>query len=992
MHDADRRRKVESLYHAARERPRGERAAFLAAACDGDNELRRQVEAQLASAIPACEDESPASDANRPVRTEPDPQSSAAPLTGRRLGVYHLEGLIGVGGMGHVYRARDTKLGRHVAIKVLPPVFTEDVDRLARFEREARTLASLNHPNIATIYGLEQFDVSGGAGAPTVRGIVLELVDGDTLTDRIRNEDARRRRLDGSGAPSSAPGAAGLTCDEALRHARQIADALDAAHEKGIVHRDLKPANIRITSDGAVKVLDFGIAKLVVPTPGDDRSSASSVPTETLDATRDGVVIGTVGYMSPEQARGERVDKRADIWAFGCVLYEMLTGRTAFARATTGDTLAAILDREPDWDAVPTDTPPHIRGVLRRCLEKDVKRRARDIGDVRTELEDARNDDAAGARPLERASRRRPTAWAAAALIAIVAIGAVMWNMRRPVSTPYSGVTRTTVTLPAGYELDTGPGAAPLAISSDGRRVAYVAAGNGRTQLFIRNLDAFRAEAVPGTDGAQYPFFSPDGEWIAFFADGKLKRVSIRGGAPVVVCDAPTIGRGGTWGADGSIVFDPSSTGLVRVPASGGPPAPLTSRDPAMNQADLSWPQFLPDGRTLLATVSEPGYGNSSITALSLDSGEWRRLGPGSQAQYLPPGQIVYHAPGVREGELHVVPFDARRLALEGSPVAVMDSVFRAPDSGGAYFVAAQNGTLVFATGGYARTLVRVDRNGRRTPLLEEHRGFRRPNVSPDGLRVAITIDPRPSQIWVYDITRQSRIALATEGPNLMPLWTPDGRRIAYASGVPSDIFWRTADAGSPAERLLEREGPQYPTSWSADGRLLIFEEGARNAYDIWMLPIGDTPRPLIATPASELGGQLSPDARWVAYHSNESGRFEVYVRPFPAVGEGKWTISTSGGQQALWSPDGTELFYVVGSSVMRVSVDGRGSALKAGTPELLFSGPFDIAYTNYTLSSDGAHFIMVEVDPDARQTQLSVVVNWVEELKRRSLRQAKPD
>ncbi len=924
-----------------------------------------------------------APDAKRPDGMNLHPQSSAAPLTGQRLGTYHVEGLVGVGGMGHVYRARDTRLGRQVAIKVLPPVFIEDVERLARFEREARTLASLNHPNIAAIYGLEQFDAAGGAGAPGVLGIVLELVDGETLTDRIRNEDARRRRTDGSAAPSKAPAAAGLTCDEALHHARQIADALDAAHEKNIVHRDLKPANIRITSDGDVKVLDFGIAKLVGPSGDEDGASASAARTETLDATRDGVVIGTAGYMSPEQARGERVDKRADIWAFGCVLYEMLTGRTAFARPTTGDTLVAVLDREPDWDALPGDTPPHIRRVLRRCLEKDVKRRARDIADVRTELEVARNDDAADARPVERVRRRGPAAWAAATVVALVAIGGAMWNMRGPAPVPTSEVTRTTVTLPAGYELDTGPGAAPMAISPDGRRVAYVAAGNGRTQLFIRSLDAFRAGVVPGTDGAQYPFFSPDGEWIAFFADGKLKRVSIRSGAPVAVCDAPTIGRGGTWAVDGTIVFDAGSAGLVRVPASGGTPAPLTSRDPAMNRGELSWPHFLPDGRTLLATISEPGLGNSSIAALSLDSGEWRRLGPGSQAQYLPPRQIVYHAPGVREGELHVATFDARRLALEGSPVAVMDSVFRAPDSGGAYFAAAQNGTLVFAPGGYARTLVRVDRNGRRTPLLDEQRGFRRPNVSPDGLRVAITIDPRPSQIWVYDVTRQSRIALATEGPNLMPLWTPDGRKIAYASGLPADIFWRTADAGAPAERLLEREGPQYPTSWSANGRLLIFEEGARNTYDIWLLPIGETPRPLIATPASELGGQFSPDGRWVAYHSNESGRFEVYVRPFPAVGEGKWTISTSGGQHALWSPDGTELFYVVGSSVMRVSIDGRGSQLKAGTPELLFSGPFDIAYTNYTLSNDGAHFIMVEVDPEARQTQLSVVVNWAEELKR---------
>ena len=914
----------------------------------------------------------------------PDRQPPIAPLTGRRLGIYHLHERIGAGGMGHVYRASDTKLGRQVAIKVLPQAFTADPDRLARFEREARALASLNHANIATIYGLEQFDISDEPGNVTVHGLVLELVEGETLADRIRNAGARQRRLGGSGATSDAPRTSGLACDEALRLARQISDALDAAHEKGIVHRDLKPSNIRITFDGVVKVLDFGIAKLVLPPDADERLSDSSTTTATFDGTRDGLVIGTPGYMSPEQARGARVDKRSDIWAFGCVLYEMLTGRAAFARATIGDTFAAILDREPDWDAVPAATPPHVQRVLRRCLEKDVKRRARDIGDVRLELEDAPpNDNAPGTRPLDGSPGRRATAWAAAAgLIAVVTVGSVLWMVRGALPTPSSAVTRTTLTLPASHELDTGAGAAPLTISSDGRRVAYVAAVSGRTQLFLRNLDAFVPEAIAGTEAAQYPFFSPDGEWIAFFADRKLKRVSIRGGAPVAVCDAPAIGRGGTWGADGTIVFAPGSSGLVRVAASGGRPTPLTSRDPAMDRNDLSWPQFLPDGRTLLATVNEAESAGPVIAALSLDSGQWRRLGPGSQAQYLPSGQIVYHAGSIREGELQAVTFNARTLAVEGTPVTVMDGVFRAPDAGGAFFAAAQNGTLVFAPGGHARTLVRVDRNGRRTPLLDERRGFRRPNISPDGLKVAVTIDPRPSQIWVYDLARQSRIALATEGPNIMPLWTPDGRRIAYASGTVTDIFWRTADGGSPAERLLAREGPQYPTSWSADGRLLIFEEGSRNVYDIWVLPIGGEPRPLIATPASELGGQLSPDGRWLAYHSNESGRFEVYVRPFPTVGERKWTISTSGGQHALWSRDGTELFYVVGSSVLRVGIDGRGPELKAGRPELLFSGPFDITYTNYTVSRDGTHFVMVEVDPDARPTHVSVVVNWVEEVK----------
>jgi serine/threonine-protein kinase len=374
------------------------------------------------------------------------------------------------------------------------------------------------------------------------------------------------------------------------------------------------------------------------------------------------------------------------------------------------------------------------------------------------------------------------------------------------------------------------------------------------------------------------------------------------------------------------------------------------------------------------------------MAALSLDTSEWHDLGRGSQAQYLPSGHLIYHAVGVREGELHAVAFDARKLALRGTPVSVMDSVFRAQDGGAAYFAVAQNGTLTFTPGGYARTLVRVDRNGRPTQLLDDRRGFRGPAVSPEGLRVAITIDPRPSQIWVYDLGRKSRIALATEGHNLSPVWTPDGRRIAYASDVPDappDLFWRAADAGTAGERLLARDGPQFPTSWSPDGRLLIFNDGVPNGYDIWVLPLNGTPRALIATQASELGGQLSPDGRWLAYQSNESGRFEVYVRPFPNVNDGKWAVSTVGGHRALWSRNGRELFYAVGSALMSVPVDARGPVFAAGTPELLFSGPFDTSYTNYAISADGAHFIMVDVDPNARPTQLHVVLNWAEEVRR---------
>ena len=890
--------------------------------------------------------------------------SNPAGLSGERLGIYQVEGLIGSGGMGEVYRARDTRLGRAVAIKVLPPAFTSNASRGARFEREARLLASLNHPHIATVYGLEEFAARGGT--ERLFGLVMELVDGQTLAERIRQADSSSR----------AGKRAGLPLEVALHIADQIADALDAAHEQGIVHRDLKPANVSVTTGGSVKVLDFGIAKLE---PNADDRAPVRASTETWH-TGEGAIVGTAAYMSPEQARGQVVTRRTDVWAFGCVLYEMLAGRPAFARATIGETLGAILHEEPDWEALPDSTPPAVRRILRRCLDKDLRRRARDIGDVRLDLEEAQSSPGQAEGP---ARRRGVPAWTGVLLALIAAgIGATTWMVLFSPRGQVPAVTRTTLMLMPNQELDTGDAAGPLALSPDGRQVAYVAVGGGRAQLYHRRLDTFESRAIEGTEGARYPFFSPDGEWVGFFANGKLQRVSMQGGAPLAVCDTPTVGRGATWADDGTIVFDPGAAGLMQVAAAGGAPKPITSSDNAFDRQDLSWPQFLPGGRDLLVTVGRTGAMNSRIAVLSLDTSEWRELGPGSQAQFLAPAHLVYHAIGVREGELHAAAFDIERRALNGTPVSVLENIFRAPDAGAAYFAVAQNGTVVFARGGYERTLVRVDRAGQRTPLLDERRGYRMPAVSPDGRSVAITIDPRPSQVWVYDLSRQSRIPLAIERHSLSPLWTPDGRRIAYTSDAPSDIYWRTADAGAPAERLLQRDGPQYASSWSSDGQLLIFHEGGPNQYDIWSLPIGGTPRPLIVTPASELGGRLSPDERWLAYESNESGRFEIYVRPFPNVTKGKWMISTSGGQRAVWGPDMKELFYHVGSSMMRVAVDARGPSFKAGNPEPLFSGPFDMTYTGYALAQDG-RFILVEIDPHARPTQLQAVLNWSEDVTR---------
>ena len=872
---------------------------------------------------------------------------------GHRLGPYELISALGAGGMGEVYRARDTRLRRDVALKILPAHVSRDTGRLARLEREARVLATLNHPHIAAIYGLE--DANG------TRALVLELVEGPTLAERLRG-----------GA---------ISIREALTMACQIAEALDAAHEKGIVHRDLKPDNIKMTSDGTVKVLDFGIAKVQLP-----ESGVAEAATVTDVGTESGAVLGTVAYMSPEQARGQAVDKRTDIWAFGCVLYEMLTARPAFAGQKKSDTFARVLEREADWSRLPASTPAVIRRLLGRCLEKDAKRRLRDIGDARIDLEGALAPGVDQPPVVEReAERRRRWRWAvtSAILVATTAVGLWTWMNHRSGGDTRLAVTRLTVTLPPDQELDIRSQAMPLAISPDGRRLAYVADSAGRRQLFLRDLDAFEARLIAGTEGAQYPFFSPDGRALAFFADGKLKRVSLEGGSPVTVCDAPVIGRGGAWSADGTIVFDPGLSGLMQVSAAGGRPERLTSRDPQIDASNLEWPQFLPGDRALLATVGRDAA--STLAVLSLDEGTWRQLGQGFQPQYIPSGHVLFHSPLVREGELHIVPFDLTRLVTAGAPVAVLDGVFRSNNAGGAYFAAAPGGTLVFARGGHARRLVRVDRNGRRAPLLDERRGFRLPRLSPDGRHLAVTIDPRPSQIWIYDLARRSGFPLTTADHNLNPVWTPNGRRVAWGGGPPRgrDILWRAADGSSAPERLLA--GPRSLFSWSTDGRSFIFSEAhPTNQEDIWMMPSGGDPKPLLATPAMESAARLSPDDRWLAYMSDESGRAEVYVRPFPNVDDGKWLISSGGGGNPVWSPTGRELFYINGTALMSAAIEAKGATLQVSAPELLFSGPIQTGSPQFDVFPDGASFVMVEADPDARPTQIHVVLNWLEELKQR--------
>jgi serine/threonine-protein kinase len=493
-------------------------------------------------------------------------------------------------------------------------------------------------------------------------------------------------------------------------------------------------------------------------------------------------------------------------------------------------------------------------------------------------------------------------------------------------------------------------------------------------------MDAFEAQLLAGTEGGRYPFFSPDGQWVGFFAGEKLKRLSTHGGSPLTVCDAPEVGRGATWGPDGTIVFDPGNSGLVRVAADGGTPEPITSHDPAMDRRDLSWPHLLPDGRALLATAGLDEH--AELVMLTFETGRWRTLGRGFQAQYVGSGHLVFHAPEAREGEIRAASFDLQTLSLVGTPISVLDGVFRSENSGGAYFAVSASGTMVFARGGHARTLVRMDRNGRRTPLLEERRGFRFPRLSPDGRQVAITIDPRPSQVWVYDLVRRSGIPLTTGGHNLAAIWTQNGSHVTYYSD--GDMVSRPADGSSEAARLLARDRAQYPGEWSRDGTLVFVHENANNRADIWAMPVGTDPRPLVATRAHELEPRLSPDERWLAYSSDESGRFEVYVRPFPDIDAGRWPVSTNGGLVPAWSPSGRELFYVNGTTMMAVRVETKDGSFRASTPEVLFTGPFETGSPQFDVSPDGPSFVMVEADPDARPTQVHVVTNWGTELTRR--------
>jgi serine/threonine-protein kinase len=891
--------------------------------------------------------------------------------------------------MGEVYRARDPKLQRDVALKILTAVFASDVERLARFEREARTLATLNHPHIAGIHGFEE---SNG-----VRALALEFVDGETLADRL-----------GRGA---------IPFDDALPLAREIAEALEAAHEQGIIHRDLKPANIKVTPGGVVKVLDFGLAKLIDPpgvTPTPTSPAVSPTITSPALMTQAGMLLGTAAYMAPEQAKGRPADRRSDTWAFGCVLYEMLTGKRPFDGDNIVDVLGAVARLEPDFDALPPEVPPRVRRVLQLCLRKDVRHRAQAMGDVRLALDGA-FDSAAPDEPLPPTRVKRRwfligTLAGAAGALAIVAAG---WWLLGPVPITRHPM-RFTINLPAGQPFNRNVFFRSLAISPDGTRIVY--ASSGTTPLMIRAVDRPEVSPLPGSEGGAHPFFSPDGRWVGFFARGEIRKAAVTGGPAVTICRHSAAPRGATWTPDGTIVFATNdvTTGLLSVPAAGGVPKSMTWPDAASGEQDHLLPAVSPDGRFVFFTVSsESGAEKAQIAVLDLNTGQRRMiLRGGSDAAYLDPSMFPGSVRGARlrplasgaesdgvllygsAGTLTATRFDLKGLTVVGNPVSVAEQVAMA-QTGATQYALSRQGTLVYVSGtseySGSRSLEWVSRDGHREAINLEAKPYVSARLSPDETRVALTVADRVNDIWIYDLGRRTMTNL-TSHPSVdqYPLWSPDGERIVFASNRSgsSNLYSQRADGTGPVVRLTTISTMQVtPGSFSPDGRTLVFRQSTGDAIDLKLLRLDREPRtePLLETPAVETNGEISPDGRWLAYES--AG--QVFVRPFPNVEGGRHQISTEAGTRPVWSKKGNDLFYFDPrtTAMMAVSVRTAGQ-FNAGSPTKLFDGSgYAVgAHRTYDVSRDGPRFLMIRNATSTGEptpVNLTVVLNWQEELKR---------
>ena len=903
--------------------------------------------------------------------------------SGTRLGPYEIQARLGAGGMGEVYRARDTKLRREVAIKILPEIFTSDRERLARFEREARMLAALNHPNIGAIYGVEEAD--------GIRALVLELVEGETLAERLRK--------------GSVP------LPEALAIVRQIADALEAAHEKGIIHRDLKPANIKITPDGNVKVLDFGLARAT--SDAEAGFDADEMSTITADATHAGTILGTAAYMSPEQARGKAVDKRTDIWAFGCVLYELLTGRRAFSGSTTSDMIAAILEREPDWSWLPSATPAHVRRLLSRCLEKETKRRLRDIGDARIELEDAQTSPSDGDLAHEKPAlmTRRVAIGTLAGAVAGAAIGGVSasrWWLR---SVP-RGLTRFSVPMPEGtFALASFN--RRVAISPDGTHLAFNLIRGGVSNyvpvgadiFYLQSLRELEPKLFSFTAGA--PFFSADSRWIGFLgsAAGKavLKKMPLDGGPPGDICGRPCIGA--TWTADDMIYFvSDVPGGLLRVAAAGGQPTEVAKIDLTKGQRTHRYPCALPGGKGILLTVGMADtetFDDAHIAGFDIETGRMKTLVEGgTHPRYSPSGHLLY----ARDGKILAIRLDPHQLKVGGQPFTVLDGVLMSRNSGVANYDVSESGDLAYFPGVVdkgERTLVWVDRNGNAEPLKLPPRAYLHPRISPDMRQLAVEIEGPNHNFYVYDFARDVLSQMTSDGVSHWPVWSSDGRQLAYRSG-PMGAFkmWQIpTDQSRPAAQLPGTGVSQSAESWSPDGRELVYTATTPEAGSHIMVESleGDhESHPFADIKASAGSAKFSPDGHWLAYCSNETKKPQVYVQAFPGPGP-KIQVSSDGGTDPVWKRNLGELYFRNGDKMMAIAVSTTPT-FTAGHPRILWAGryshgmstscgPPGATSSNYDVTADGQRFLMIKDEaPDtAVSKQILVALAWADEVKRLS-------
>ena len=887
---------------------------------------------------------------------------------GSRLGDYEVIALLGVGGMGEVYRATDTNLKRQVALKVLPVSVAGDAERLARFQLEAQVVAALNHPHIAQIYGIEKTSES--------TALVMELVEGEDLAHRLARGP--------------------LPIDEAVPIARQIAGALEAAHEQGIVHRDLKPPNIMVRPEGTVKVLDFGVAKALEPR-ADVVDPALTAPTiSSPPVTTRGVILGTAAYMSPEQARGRPVDKRADIWAFGCVLYEMLSGRKPFEGDDATDTIIAVVTKDPEWARLPAATPPHVSRLVRRCLEKDPQHRLRDIGDARLELDPTVGPDSALARWTSRRWRRATLVAGIAASIAAFAGG---YLARVPARPSDRNVTRFVISLPDGLSISR-ENRGGLALSPDDRTIVFAAGNESGSRLYVKWLNEPEPKAIPGTDSAAEPFFSPDGRWLGFFANRQLKKVSLTDGTMVVVAPAND-STGAAWAPDGTIVFAPGySTGLVRISADGGSSQPVTTRNTAAGEAGHSWPDILPDGDHVLYTIEYSGksFEEADIAVVSLATGATKvLLKGGAVARYSPSGHLVF----ARADRLLAVPFDPARLEVTGETTTVATGVSAEIGRGRTHFALSRAGSLAFAPGDLdvgARDLLWVGRNGSVTPASKTRRGFFSVHLTPDGGRVILSVLGSDDDVWMLDLTRDvpTRLTFGTE--NAVPAWAPDGRRFAWSSDRNGafNLYLSSIDAPQAVERLTTSDRRQRVGGFSPDGKLMVYVEQAPAAGgDIWMLPMDRTgqPQPLVKTRFNERVPLVSPDGRWLAYASDETGRTEVYVQPFPGPGpkrqvsdgRGVDLASPLGGSEpdraVRWSSNGRELFYWNGDRLMSVPV-AAGREFSSGPPRVVFALT---QVLDADVAPDGRRFLVVREAAPPRLGQIVVALGGAAEIGKRS-------